>query len=208
MLCRLTPLLALTENLIDLSSSIITLHILRKILMKNVWDFHFKHFNLSPFSLSLNNKTSALQIVTICMAKNEQDVIEPFLRHNSQFSDLIILIDNSSTDDTKKIAMNTARELGNIVVTDFIDPAYNQSATMSQALRYIQSAAFADFIFFLDADEFLQVESRDALWATLSSLSPRTIGLLPWKTFVPNPHLADKSCTDPLDRMTLLRINE
>lgn len=131
-----------------------------------------------------------------------------FLRHNNQFSDLIVLIDNSSTDDTKNIAMETARELGNIIVTDFIDQAYNQSKTMSQALRYVQSAAFADFVFFLDADEFIQVESKDELLKSLSKLSPRSIGLMPWKTFIPNPVMSDDALEDPLDRITLLRTKE
>ena len=51
--------------------------------------------------------------VAICMIRNEQDVIEPFLRHTSPLVDLIIIMDNCSTDDTRSIIRDTARELGN-----------------------------------------------------------------------------------------------
>ncbi|MDE2446855.1 MAG: glycosyltransferase family 2 protein, partial [Alphaproteobacteria bacterium] len=39
----------------------------------------------------------------ISMVRNEQDIIEPFVRHNSALVDLLFVLDNCSTDHTRQI---------------------------------------------------------------------------------------------------------
>ena len=94
-----------------------------------------------------------VQTISITMVKNEQDIIEPFLRHNRQFFDAMIVLDHGSTDRTAEIIENCARELGGIFFTHISRFEYAQSEYMSAALRYVQSTFFADFVCFLDADE-------------------------------------------------------
>lgn len=146
-----------------------------------------------------------LQSIGLCMVRNEQDIIEPFLRHNARLLDLLIVLDNSSADDTRAIAVATARDLGNVVVADQPDRAYTQSAKMSRMLRFAQSAAFAGHVFFLDADEFMSAPDRDTLSQQLRRIPSGACGLMPWKTFIPDPHLSENDFPDPLHRMTRCR---
>ena len=65
-----------------------------------------------------------LPLVCISMVKNEQDIIEPFLRNNAKFFDLMIVLDNGSTDKTRDILFDCAREFGNVIVSDQPEAAY------------------------------------------------------------------------------------
>lgn len=150
----------------------------------------------------------ATQSVSISMVRNEQDIIEPFIRHNSKFLDLMIVLDNGSEDRTREILLNLARELDNVIITDWQDGAYNQAHTMTRALHAIQSAVFADFVFFLDADEFLAKKDKSDLLSSLSKLRVGDWGYLPWRTLMPDPSLDEIDCPDVIERMTLMRAVE
>lgn len=127
------------------------------------------------------------RIISLSMVKNEQDIIEPFIRYNRQFVDCMVIIDNASTDATRDIVVQCARELGNIIVADSEEFAYTQSERMTRALHYCQAAFFADFVILLDADEFICATDRMALEAALETIPPGGVGLLPWRTFVLSP---------------------
>jgi SAM-dependent methyltransferase len=121
------------------------------------------------------------------MVKNEQDIIEPFIRHNARFVDTMIIVDNASVDETRHIALACARELGNIVLSDSPTFAYTQSEQTTRLLHYCQSAFFADYIVFLDADEFISAPDCQTFNAALATIPSQGVGLMPWRTFVLNP---------------------
>ena len=146
-------------------------------------------------------------IVSITMVRNEQDIIEPFLRHHSPLLDAMILLDNGSVDRTRDIAAACASELGNIVVTDFPAAAYTQGKFLSDALRHVQGAFFSDFVCFLDADEFLLTPSRAALAASLAIIPAGSCGNVAWQTYLPDPQSAEGT-PDPLTNMTWRRRSE
>lgn len=154
------------------------------------------------------NDGPILSTVGLCMVRNEQDLIEPFLRHNAGLLDLLVVLDNRSADATRSIAVATARDLGNVIIADLPDLAYNQASTMSRMLRFVQSAVFADYVLFLDADEFLPVRDRADLMSRLAGIPPGGCGLLPWKTCLPDPQISETDCPEPLNRMTLCRKTE
>ena len=136
-------------------------------------------------------------MIGLSVVKNEQDVIEIFLRHNARLLDLIVVLDNESTDDTRKIIAETSRDLGNIVFSDMKGFGYNQSERMTRLLYGCQSAFFADYIFFIDADEFISAPSRDKLEEIVSEIPSGEVGLMPWRTLVPkaaNNYKAAHTC--------------
>jgi SAM-dependent methyltransferase/glycosyltransferase involved in cell wall biosynthesis len=142
------------------------------------------------------------------MVRNEQDIIEPFLRHNSQFFDAMILLDNGSADRTRAIAQQVARELGSIFLTDLRHKAYDQGAIFSRALAFVQGAFFADVVMFLDADEFLIAPSAGHFHKALDAVVPGTAARLPWRTFLPDPDADPDEPCDVLTRIRWRRVRE
>jgi len=136
------------------------------------------------------------RIISLSMVKNEQDIIEPFIRHNARFVDCMVILDNASVDETRRIAMLCARELGTIIVTDNDEFAYAQGERMTRLLHVCQSAFFADFILLLDADEFIGAPDRDALERALARIPPGQTGLLPWQNAVLTPEEAEAAIPD------------
>ena len=149
-----------------------------------------------------------LDLVSISMVRNEQDIIEPFIRHHAAVMDLMFILDNRSTDRTRAILQDLARELGNVIVTDCPDEGYNQSQIMSAALQSVQAAVFADYVFFLDADEFLATRSKAGLLNALREVPKEGMALLPWKTIIPDPDIGEDQVPDPLHRLKWLRVVE
>lgn len=147
---------------------------------------------------------------SICLSivRNEQDVIEPFLRHNARFFDAMVILDNRSHDRTRQILEATARDLGNVFVADLPDRGYNQSHTMTQALHFAQGAFFADFVAFLDADEFIASPSRAAFDRALDRIPVGSCAALDWQTYLPDPAGAADGQADCLARMTFRRKTE
>lgn len=144
----------------------------------------------------------------ISMVRNEQDIIEPFIRHNARFFDAMIVLDNGSQDRTREILLGLSRELGHILIADLPFGQYDQSQFMSNALRFAQGAFFADTVAFLDADEFIACPSREAFDASISTIPVGETGLMTWRTFLPNPALGGGDVQDPLVRMTHRRRQE
>jgi SAM-dependent methyltransferase len=118
------------------------------------------------------------------MVKNEQDIIEPMLRHNAALLDALIVLDNGSVDDTRVIALALARELGNVVVTDSAKFGYTQGERMTRLLHAAQSAYFADFVLFLDADEFIGTTCQSSFHAELGKIPSGGFGAITWRNFV------------------------
>jgi 2-polyprenyl-3-methyl-5-hydroxy-6-metoxy-1,4-benzoquinol methylase len=165
---------------------------------------------LSQFFNSLKNKTpfNTMPIVdTVCIStvKNEQDIIELFVRHNQRFFDVMIILDNNSSDLTRKILNLCAREFGNIIVTDHPDFAYNQSKFMTETLRHVQGAFFADFAFFLDADEFIGAKDMNSFLHEIRKVPIGSCGKMKWKTFMPPPAVRADHDIEPLARMNWKR---
>ncbi len=152
-----------------------------------------------------HNATPIVDAVCISMVKNEQDIIELFVRHNHQFFDAMIILDNNSSDRTREILRLCARELGNIIVTDYPDFAFKQSEFMTETLKHVQGAFFADFVFFLDADEFISATDKVSFSREIRKLPVGSCGKMNWRTFLPCPASALVGSSEPLENMNWKR---
>jgi hypothetical protein len=139
--------------------------------------------------------------------KNEGDVIEEFVHHNLRFLDALTVIDNASFDGTFSVLESLRAEgLPLTIQHDPIMPK-RQSETMTRAARQCAAEADWDFLFLLDADEFLKVGDRDGLEQSLAAVAPDENGPLPWVSYVPTKR-DDESEPRILNRITYRRVVE
>ena len=99
-----------------------------------------------------------MRSVCFSMVKNEEDIIEAFVRHTLGQVDHLFIADNLSTDGTRDILEALAAE--GLPLTVSVDPAQAMEQNVKMTSMYRRHSAAEDFgfAFFLDADEFLQLD--------------------------------------------------
>ncbi|OHV42188.1 hypothetical protein BBK14_11240 [Parafrankia soli] len=93
-----------------------------------------------------------MTVVGIAMVRDEADIIAGTIRHMDSEVDHLLVADNGSTDGTREILADLARNLP-LTVVDDPDPAYYQSAKMSALARQGADELGARWIVPFDADE-------------------------------------------------------
>jgi hypothetical protein len=144
----------------------------------------------------------------IAGVKNEQDIIEPFVRHCFRFLDNLIVLDNGSVDDTKRILKDLAREFGNLTVLEDDSFGNPQGERMTRLAQTGLSVYDPEYIVPLDADEFLDVTDKSELAGIFANIPAEGFGLIPWRTFVLTPDMARESPPDVLGSMHWRRRDE
>ncbi|HET9763559.1 MAG TPA: glycosyltransferase family 2 protein [Casimicrobiaceae bacterium] len=127
-----------------------------------------------------------MRLIGITMVRNEVDVIECFVRHNLGILDGLVIVDHGSFDGTSEVLAKLAAEGLPLRITYDADPAYRQSQTMTGLARQALARDAADFVFALDGDEFLKVESRPALERALGAVPAGMHAAMHWLTYVPD----------------------
>jgi 2-polyprenyl-3-methyl-5-hydroxy-6-metoxy-1,4-benzoquinol methylase len=123
----------------------------------------------------------------ITMVRNEDDILETFIRHNLQFLDGIAVINNLSVDRTGEILRAMTREGLPLFVIDDPVPGYFQSEKLSNLLARVCNAFFPDFVVPLDADELIQAASRESFLSAISACPAPSVSYVPWVTYIPHP---------------------
>jgi hypothetical protein len=127
-----------------------------------------------------------MRLIGITMVRNEVDVIECFVRHNLGVLDGLAVVDHGSFDGTSEVLAKLKAEGLPLQITYDADPAYRQSQTMTRLARQALASDAADFVFALDGDEFLKVESRPALERALAAVPAGMHAAMHWLTYVPD----------------------
>ena len=150
-----------------------------------------------------------MNTLAIAMIKNEADIVEAFVRHNLALMDLMVVIDNGSTDGTREILTSLQREGLPLIVFD--DPifGYYQSEKVTHVYRKVVPIFNPELVWFLDADEFIHAPSRAALDAAFGAVPVGSAVLLPWRTHLPETQVdAARVLADPLGAMPYRRRRE
>jgi glycosyltransferase involved in cell wall biosynthesis len=105
-----------------------------------------------------------VKIVAATRLFNEDDIVEAFVRHNANFVDHLIFLDNGSVDRTIEILMHLKDE-------GFSTSLLRQKCcffleSLQNTILYNTAARYsgADWVVFLDADEFLDTRKSDVAW--------------------------------------------
>ena len=128
-------------------------------------------------------------ITGFVLVKNEEDIIESFIRYNMSILDLLIIIDNGSVDDTLEIINNLLKEGLNIVLERNSTLEFNQIKISNYYLRKIASGNYGktDLIIPLDADEFIVSEhENDSPRTILEGLKDDCLYLYKWRNYIPS----------------------
>ena len=133
-----------------------------------------------------------MKLLAITMCKNEEDIIERFVRINSRVIDSFVIYDDNSSDRTVEIIEKLIAEKFNITFIPAKESkkydrlCYRQNNIMNWLMRsYCEKNV--DFVFPIDADEFI-FEDKDFICSELEKIrfyEANSYGLIPWKTFIP-----------------------
>ncbi|MCA9370921.1 MAG: glycosyltransferase family 2 protein [Candidatus Peregrinibacteria bacterium] len=123
-----------------------------------------------------------MRIVTITWARNEEDILESFIRHHARMVDKMVIILHCCEDTSYDIALRLQREGITLDIRES-NASYHAQGEALTALMH--EHADADWIVPLDADEFLC--GAQELRSILEQAPTDTVFALPWKTYVPTP---------------------
>jgi hypothetical protein len=127
-----------------------------------------------------------MRLFGAAMVRNEADIIEAFVRHNLTVLDGLAIVDHGSFDGTSDILAALAAEGLPLAVTRNDTLGYHQAEITTQLVREVLAQTRADFVFVIDADEFLKVRSRRFLDDVLGGLAPGLPAVVDWQTYVPD----------------------
>ena len=126
-------------------------------------------------------------IVIIAMVKNEEDIIESFIRYNSTVADRFVIVDNGSTDHTLSILGSLIDE-GYQIEMRFDVSEFNQIKIMNDLLySVIKTLKDTDYIIPLDSDEFIVGEGEnDCPVSIIQALDQNKVWKVVWRTYIPS----------------------
>jgi hypothetical protein len=141
-----------------------------------------------------------MRLIATCMASNECDIVEAFVRHNLGLLDALVVLDHASIDRTPEILKSLAQEGLPLVVLRDHERAFRQGERQTYLARRFLDELDADFCFILDADEFLKAASRAALEKSLDALPPGHHGLVTLQNYFGPQGASDNP--NPVRRLT------
>jgi len=140
-----------------------------------------------------------MRLYGVTMVRNEADIIETSARHNLSLLDGMIAIDHGSEDGTREILAALQAEGLPLRVETNANPGFFQAELLTRAAREALARERADFVFPLDADEFLKVASRERLEEALAQVPPDEHAAVHWLTYVPEFTDGEERALRPVD---------
>lgn len=127
-----------------------------------------------------------LKIAAVSMVKNECDIIELFIKINSNYFDALYILDHSSTDQTAAIIKALQSKDYPVFYAYAADQVFDQASVITSAIRQIAASGDYHYLMPIDADEFVHAGSPSAFREKLASnLSSKSFGYIPWVTYCP-----------------------
>jgi hypothetical protein len=126
-----------------------------------------------------------MKIVGISMIRNDADIVEPFVRHTLRVLDHLFVIVHCPQDGTGEILSALHAEGLPMTLVFDGEPAFLQGERLTWLARAAFAAFGPDYVFPLDADEFIVPPERAAIEEALAPLPPDTVAArIRLRTFV------------------------
>jgi len=136
-----------------------------------------------------------MRICGSAVVRNEADLIEAFVRHNLTVLDGMVIVDHMSQDGTYEILQAMAGEGLPIFLARETSKEFDEFGVCNRLVRHIFATSDVDWVFPLDADEFVKTPSRAALEALLAADPAAPAVTLEWLTYVPTVFANDALAT-------------
>ena len=121
----------------------------------------------------------------VAMVRHEADVMVGYVRYTLYVLDGLAIVDHSSFDGTAEILTNLRREGLPLQICHDHEPSFQQSLRITQMARKTLAEEGADFVFALDADEFLRLPDRERVERALRDVPREMHAVAHWPTYVP-----------------------
>lgn len=141
------------------------------------------------------------ELICVCPTRNEAHNLPRFLNGNSLWADHIVVLDQCSDDDTRKLAVNHPK----VKLVELNDPTFDENARAFHLFEAARSIAAGAFVVWIDADEVLASENgnlRDKL-NSLAKYPDGTVFKFTWAHLYPDrktawipPSTTRFACTD------------
>jgi glycosyltransferase involved in cell wall biosynthesis len=109
-----------------------------------------------------------MQIISVTRILNEDDIVEAFVRHNSRHAAHMVFLDNGSTDRTLAILKSLKDEGFPLSVFQGYSVNFDEVLVNSLLYQLASQIHKADWIVYLDADEFIATDGKNSLEAIFS----------------------------------------
>ena len=139
-----------------------------------------------------------MRLFGIAVVRDEEDVLEAFVRHNVRFLDHLHIAVHRCRDRSEPILDSLRREGLPVSVLRREDNALRKADWLNElAARSFSEGA--DAVAAIDADEFIKVADRDELLGLLDSLPEGRHPGLQWQSYVPTLALLDRAASSRID---------
>ncbi len=139
--------------------------------------------------------------VGIAVARNDEDIIEQFVRHNLDYLDLLVVLVEDSKDATERILGELALESLPLMVIDNDKSSATSSQSMTMLLQNVEITLRPDFIVLLDADEFISCPTKKHFIETLQLIQSPGKGLINVIEYIACTNSTRQPTGDPLRDM-------
>jgi glycosyltransferase involved in cell wall biosynthesis len=116
-----------------------------------------------------------MKIVAVSRVRNEEDIIEPFIRHHDMLVDAHIVLDNGSTDRTVEILRSLRNEAFNIRLFRNESTIFAETQFNTELYEIAVRDHGADWVVFLDSDEFIDPRYGTGELAPILAAVPREL---------------------------------
>jgi len=126
--------------------------------------------------------------VAISLVKNEMEILPDFAGHILAMFDQWICIDHNSTDGTLEYLSALAQDNSNVCCVRYVTKGYFQAEVMTCVTRSHRWCRNADWVFMLDADEFLPFASKTEFTEALAKHKNNSVIRMQWMNLAPETY--------------------
>ena len=148
-----------------------------------------------------------MRSVSFTMVKNEEDIIEAFVRHTLTQVDHLYVANNLSTDGTGDILDSLLAEGLALTVSVDAEQALLQNEKMTAMYRSYSRIDRFDFAFFLDVDEFLEVD-KDKMQSIFEKYGPGRAYYIPRCNYLYMGGVSTRNPMSIFENMVVLDANK